>query len=315
MSSALNIVFAGTPGFAATILQALLESEHRIVGVYTQPDRPAGRGRKVRPGPVKVLATEAGLPVRQPERLDEVECRHLADLQADVMLVFAYGLLLPQAALELPRLGCINIHTSLLPCWRGAAPIQRALLAGDGQTGISFMQMIEALDAGPVLHQVPCEIRPKDTSVHLRTRLAQLAATEMLGVLDGLAGRIQPEPQDPSEVSYAPKVDKREALIDWRDSAALIERKVRAFNDWPVAYTFLGERRVRIWEAHALARTTAIAPGTVLDARGGIEVATGNGALGVDWLQLAGGKRMPVREFINAHDLQGHCFDTGMPVS
>ena len=311
MSSALNIVFAGTPAFAATILQELLESEHRIVGVYTQPDRPAGRGRKVRPGPVKILATEAGLPLHQPERFDETECQHLAEAQADVMLVFAYGLLLPQAALELPRLGCINIHTSLLPRWRGAAPIQRALLAGDKETGISFMQMVKALDAGPILHRVPCTIRPEDTTVDLRTRLAQLAATEMLGVLDGLGGRIQPEPQDPSKVSLAPKVDKREALIDWHESAELIERKVRAFNDWPVAYTFLGERRVRIWEAHALSDTTAIAPGTVLDARGGIEVATGNGVLGVDWLQLAGAKRMHVREFINAHDLQGHCFDTG----
>lgn len=311
MSSALNIAFAGTPAFAATILQTLLEDKHRIIAVYTQPDRPAGRGRKVRPGPVKALATEAGLTVRQPARFDETECAHLAGLRADVMLVFAYGLLLPQAALEAPRLGCINIHTSLLPRWRGAAPIQRALLAGDARTGISFMQMVEALDAGPVLHQVPAEIHPGDTTAQLRQHLVQLAATEMLEVLDKLVGgEITPEAQEASRILYAPKVDKCEALIDWSESASHIERKVRAFNDWPVAYSYLGKQRVRIWEAHPLARKADEPPGAVLEARKGIEVATGEGVLGIDRLQLPGGKPLAAHDFINAHDLRGLRFSS-----
>lgn len=306
MSSALSIVFAGTPAFAATILQALLEDKHRIICVYTQPDRPAGRGRKVRPGPVKTLATEAGLPVRQPERFGKAECAHLAGLRADVMLVIAYGLLLPHAALEAPRLGCINIHTSLLPRWRGAAPIQRALLAGDTKTGISFMQMVEALDAGPVLHQVSTEMRPGDTTAQLRQRLAQSAASEMSGVLDRLAGgEITPKAQEVSRILYAPKVDKCEALIDWSESAVQIERKVRAFNDWPVAYSHLEKQRVRIWEAHPLMRSADEPPGAVLEARKGIEVATGEGVLDINRLQMPGGKPLSAHDFVNAHDLRG----------
>ncbi len=216
MSTSLDIVFAGTPQFAATLLQALLSQKYRIAAVYTQPDRQAGRGRKLRASPVKQLATDAGLAVRQPEGFDERECAYLSALSADVMLVCAYGLLLPREALDLPRLGCINIHTSLLPRWRGAAPIQRALLAGDEETGISFMQMVEALDAGPVLHQARCEIKPGDSTALLRERLVQLASGEMTAVLSGLAeGRIEAREQDSSEVSYAPKVAKDEALIDW----------------------------------------------------------------------------------------------------
>lgn len=309
MSSALNIVFAGTPEFATTALQALLQSEHRVIAVYTQPDRPAGRGRRVRPGPVKALATKAGLAVRQPERFDEAECTHLAGLGADVMLVFAYGLLLPTLALELPRLGCINIHTSLLPRWRGAAPIQHTLLAGDQETGISFMRMVEALDAGPVVHQKRCQIRTKETAASLRAHLVQLACAELAGVLDGLAcGKFKPEPQDSGGVCFASKIHKNEARIDWQESTIRIERKVRAFNDWPVAYSFLGEQRVRIWEAQSLARKADGPPGTVLETRNGIEVATGEGVLGIDRLQLPGGKPLSAHDFINAHDLRGQHF-------
>lgn len=309
VSSTLDIVFAGTPEFAATTLQALLQGEHRVIAVYTQPDRPAGRGRKVRPGPVKALATEAGLPVCQPERFGEAECAQLAGLGADVMLVFAYGLLLPVQALGLPRLGCINIHTSLLPRWRGAAPIQHALLAGDQETGISLMRMVEALDAGPVLHQKRCKIRTKETAASLRTRLVQLACAELAGVLDGLAGgMLSAEPQNPGEACFAPKIHKNEARIDWQESATQIERKVRAFNDWPVAYSYLEEQRVRIWEARGLAGKTDVIPGTVLEARGGIEVATGEGVLGIDRLQLPGGKPLSAHDFVNAHDLRGLCF-------
>lgn len=311
MSTPLDIVFAGTPPFAATLLQTLLSQKHRIVAVYTQPDRPAGRGRKLRASPVKQLANDAGLAVHQPEHLDEHECAQLAALQVDVMLVCAYGLLLPRKALDLPRLGCINVHTSLLPRWRGAAPIQRALLAGDPETGISFMQMVEALDAGPVLHQTRCKIKPRDTTALLREQLAQLACDEMPEVLDGLAeGRIEPRPQDLSKVCHAPKIDKSEALIDWRESAVQIERKVRAFNDWPVAYTFLGQDRVRIWESHCLPRDSDRVPGTVMEARKTIQVATGAGMLGIDCLQMQGGKLLPVHDFLNAHDLDGQRFTT-----
>lgn len=315
MSSALNIVFAGTPAFAATILQTLLEDKHRIIAVYTQPDRPAGRGRKVRPGPVKTLATEAGLTVRQPERFDETECAHLAGLGADVMLVFAYGLLLPVQALELPRLGCINIHTSLLPRWRGAAPVQHALLAGDQETGISFMRMVETLDAGPVVYQHRCQIRMKETAASLRARLVRVACAELAGVLDGLAsGRLSAKPQDSGGVCFAPKIHKDEACIDWQESAISIERKVRAFNDRPVAYTFLGGQRIRIWEVQALAEKTHEVPGTVLVARGGIEVATGEGVLDIDRLQLPGGKPLPAHDFTNARDLRGQRFSCEGPV-
>ncbi|MYB88695.1 MAG: methionyl-tRNA formyltransferase [Proteobacteria bacterium] len=309
MSTPLDIVFAGTPQFAATLLQALLSQEHHIVAVYTQPDRPAGRGRKLRASPVKQLADQAGLAVRQPERFDEHECVRLAALQADVMLVFAYGLLLPREALDLPRLGCINIHTSLLPRWRGAAPIQRALLAGDRETGISFMQMVEALDAGAVLNQARCEIKPGDTTALLREQLVQLACDEMPEVLGDLAeDRIEPKAQDSSKACHAPKVDKSEALIDWRESAVQIECKVRAFNDWPVAYTFLGQDRVRIWEAHCLPADPDGVPGTVTEARKAIQVATGEGMLGIDRLQLPGGKPLPAHDFLNAHDLGGQRF-------
>lgn len=308
------MAFAGTPAVAASLLQAVLESSHRVIGVYTQPDRPAGRGRKLRPGPVKKVAEQAGIPVLQPLRFDDRACRGLEALDADVMLVYAYGLLLPGVALTIPRLGCINVHASLLPRWRGAAPVQRAILAGDTRTGICIMRMVEALDAGPVLYREACEIPPGETAVTLHARLAHLAGARIGEVLGALAqNRLVPEPQASRGVTYAKKVDKSEAVIDWSESASLIARKVRAFNDWPVAYTWLGEHRVRVWEAHVVPGDTAQAPGTVLDARAGIEVATGDGILGVTALQLPGARCLPARDFLNAHDLQGRCFSSGMP--
>ncbi|MDE0250173.1 MAG: methionyl-tRNA formyltransferase [Gammaproteobacteria bacterium] len=314
MSEGLRVAFAGTPAVAATLLQAVLESSHRVIGVYTQPDRPAGRGRKLRPGPVKTVAEQAGIPVLQPPRFDDQACRDLRALDADVMLVYAYGLLLPGLALTIPRLGCINVHASLLPRWRGAAPVQRAILAGDTRTGICIMRMVEALDAGPVLYREACGIPPGETAVTLHARLAHLAGARIGEVLGALAqNRLVPEPQAGRGVTYAKKVDKSEAGIDWSESASLIARKVRAFNDWPVAYTWLGEHRVRVWEAHVAPGDTAQAPGTVLDARAGIEVATGAGILGVTALQLPGARCLPARDFLNAHDLQGRCFSSGMP--
>ena len=303
------MAFAGTPAVAAALLRAVLEGPHRVVGVYTRPDRGAGRGRKVRPGPVRTVAEQAGIPVLQPPRFDDRACRDLEALDADVMLVYAYGLLLPGVSLAIPRLGCINVHASLLPRWRGAAPVQRAILAGDTRTGICIMRMVEALDAGPVLYREACEILPGEAAVTLQARLADLAGARIGEVLDVLAqGRLVPQPQAGRGVSYAKKVDKSEAGIDWCESASLIARKVRAFNDWPVAYTWLGEHRVRVWEAHVAPGDTTQAPGTVLDTREGIEVATGDGILGVTELQLPGARRLPARDFLNAHALQGCCF-------
>lgn len=309
MSAGLEIVFAGTPGFAAVALQALLASDHRVVAVYTQPDRPVGRGRKVRPGPVKEIAVREGIQVRQPEHFDEGEGQHLHALGADVMLVSAYGQLLPGGVLGIPRLGCINIHASLLPRWRGAAPVQRAILAGDRQTGVCIMQMVEALDAGPVLFREPCEIRAGDTTAILQDRLACLAGREIAGILERLGeGRLEPEPQDPGRVRHAQKIDKSEANINWHESAVQIERQVRAFNDWPVACTWLRERRVRIWEARLACGDNARDPGAILVTREGIEVATGDGVLGVTTLQLPGARRISARDFVNAHDLHGQYF-------
>ena len=314
MSESLRVAFAGTPAVAATLLHAVLESPHRVIGVYTQPDRPAGRGRKVHPGPVRTVAEQAGIPVLQPRRFDDQACRDLEALDADVMLVYAYGLLLPGVSLGIPRLGCINVHASLLPRWRGAAPVQRAILAGDTRTGICIMRMVEALDAGPVLYREACEILAGETAVTLQARLAHLAGTRIGEVLDALAqNRLMPEPQPARGITYAKKVYKSEAGIDWSESASLIARKVRAFNDWPVAYTWLGKHRVRVWEAHVVSGDTTQAPGTVLDTDAGIEVATGDGILGVTALQLPGARCLPAREFLNAHNLQGRCFGSGMP--
>ena len=314
MPEDLRVAFAGTPAVAATVLQAVLASSHRVVGVYTQPDRPAGRGRKVRPGPVKEVAEQAGIPVLQPLQFDGLACRGLEEMDADVMLVCAYGLLLPGVSLGIPRLGCINVHASLLPRWRGAAPVQRAILAGDSHTGICIMQMVEALDAGPVLSREAIEILEEDTAVSLHARLAQLAGARIGEVFDALASNtLVAEPQAARGITYAKKVDKSEAGIDWNERASLIVRKVRAFNDWPVAYTWLGKHRVRVWEAKVISGQTTQVPGTILDTRVGIEVATGDGVLGVTALQLPGARCLAARDFLNAHDLQGRCFSSEAP--
>ncbi|MDH3609746.1 MAG: methionyl-tRNA formyltransferase, partial [Gammaproteobacteria bacterium] len=236
MSKALNIIFAGTPDFAASALQACIASRHHVVAVYTQPDRPAGRGRKIKYGPVKQLAIDAGITVFQPQSLDQEQQNQIESLQADIMLVSAYGLLLPKTVLDIPKLGCINIHASLLPRWRGAAPIQCSIIAGDQKTGISIMQMEQGLDTGPVLQQFECEIQATDTGSSLHDRLASMAAAEIVQVLENLQdGKLIAQPQDESLVSYAGKITKQEACIDWQQSAAEIARKIRAFNSWPVA--------------------------------------------------------------------------------
>ncbi len=249
-ATALKLVFAGTPEFAAQHLQALLsDGRHDIVAVYTQPDRPAGRGKKPRPSPVKQVAEQAGLPVLQPLNFKQQQDRNaLAELGADLMVVVAYGLILPQAVLDIPRLGCVNVHASLLPRWRGAAPIQRAIEAGDADTGVTIMQMAAGLDTGDMLHKVRCAIGADDTSASLHDKLAELGGPALLSALDQLAsGAAQPEVQDDALSNYAAKLDKQEGQIDWQRSAIELDRQIRAFIPFPVCYTELDDDRLRIW--------------------------------------------------------------------
>ena len=306
----MKIVFAGTPVFSVPALQVLLDGPHPVVAVYTQPDRPAGRGRRTTASPVKQRAIEAGIPVRQPASLKTTdEQRQLAAWQPDLMVVVAYGLILPAAVLALPRLGCVNVHASLLPRWRGAAPVQRALLAGDTETGVCLMQMDAGLDTGPVLAARTIPILPDDTGSRLHDRLAELGAALLAAELAAVeAGSLQPQIQDGRQASYARKLDKSEAQLDWTGDAEALARKVRAFNAWPVAETRLEGRQLRIWDARPVIETTAAAPGTVLSAdHDGIVVACGNGALRLLSLQLPGGRPVAAADFVNAHDLAGVC--------
>ncbi len=306
-SEPLRILFAGTPDFSVPPLRALLESEHQVVGVHTQPDRPAGRGRKLQPSPVKQVAQEAGVPVHQPVTLRQAEAvETIAALAPDLMVVVAYGLILPPEVLAIPRLGCVNIHASLLPRWRGAAPIQRAIEAGDRVTGVSIMQMDEGLDTGPVYLMRETPIEREDTAATLHDRLARLGAEALMEALPGIAaGTLQPRPQDESGATYAPKLEKKEAFIDWTQPAWRIERKVQAFNPWPVAQTRYEQANLRIWEAHAI-EGMAAAPGTVMAAgREGVDVATGDGLLRITRLQMPGKKPVTAQDFINAHAIQG----------
>ncbi|MBK1718220.1 methionyl-tRNA formyltransferase [Thiocystis violacea] len=308
--SPLRIIFAGTPDFAVASLAALLDAGQDLVAVYTQPDRPAGRGRKLQASPVKALALERGLPVHQPESLkrDPDAVAHLRSLEADLMVVVAYGLLLPPSVLEAPRLGCVNVHASLLPRWRGAAPIQRALLAGDERTGVCIMRMEAGLDTGPVFHRVDTIIGTRETGGDLHDRLALLGAEALIAALPGIAdGALDPEPQDDRLATYAHKLTKEEAVIDWSWPAAAIARQVRAFDPWPVAQTSLDDAPLRVWEAQAEPASVGESiPGSVLQAdRSGILVATGDGALRIRRLQPASKKPMTAGDYLNARHLDG----------
>lgn len=303
MSDSLRIIFAGTPDFAARHLDALLSSEHQIVGVFTQPDRPAGRGKKLMPSPVKVLAEEKGLPVFQPVSLRPPENQQLiASLNADVMVVVAYGLILPKAVLEMPRLGCINVHGSLLPRWRGAAPIQRSLWAGDSETGVTIMQMDVGLDTGDMLYKLACPITGQDTSATLYDKLAELGPQGLLDTLQQLArGTAQPQVQDEALVTYAEKLSKEEARIDWSLSAAQLERCIRAFNPWPMSWLVIDDQPVKVWKASVMPSTTPAEPGTVVAAsKAGIQVATADGILNLESLQPAGKKAMSAQDLLNS---------------
>ncbi|MDX9944059.1 MAG: methionyl-tRNA formyltransferase [Azonexus sp.] len=295
----MKVIFAGTPEFAAQALAAIIAAGHEVSLVLTQPDRPAGRGMGLQPSAVKKLALAHGLAVYQPVSLKSLESQqYLADFAADVMVVAAYGLILPQAVLDLPRHGCLNIHASLLPRWRGAAPIQRALLAGDAQTGVCIMQMEAGLDTGPVLLREAFPIEDKDTTASLHDKLASCGAGLIVKALAQLprSGEAQPE----SGVTYAHKIEKSEALIDWRKTALELDRHVRAFNPFPGAQTGLGGVSVKLWQAHPVSGRGE--PGQVLAIeRQHIVVACGDGALAVSELQKAGGKRLPVKQFLAGH--------------
>lgn len=306
----MRIVFAGTPEFAALHLQALLDDSsgnHEIVAVYTQPDRPAGRGKKLTPSPVKALAEHRELPVYQPLSLKDSEQQQiLADLNADIMVVVAYGLLLPPAILDTPKLGCINVHASLLPRWRGAAPIQRAIEAGDTETGVTVMQMDAGLDTGGMLYTSHCTIEKSDTGGSLHDKLAVIGPPALLTTLEQLAqGIAVAEKQNDSLSNYAPKITKDEALLDWSQSADILEYKIRAFNPFPVTYTTLSKHRIRIWQAQLGTQLNNgcldSTPGTILEANSnGIHVSTKKGGLLITELQLPGKKRLPVSEIIKS---------------
>ncbi len=314
--SSLRIIFAGTPDFAASALAELIKSEHQIVAVYTQPDRPAGRGQKLRASPVKNLALEHNIPVLQPDNLKEAETQEiLRSFNADVMVVAAYGLILPQIILDIPRLGCLNIHASLLPRWRGAAPIQRAIAAGDKESGITIMQMNAGLDTGDILQLSSCTITEKDSGGSLHDRLAEMGSIAILKTLKDLASnKIKPIVQDDSLATYAHKLDKKEALINWQHSALEIERLIRAFNPWPVAFTYFNDKTLRIWQAKVLPldidtesnlKQTDIKPGTVIACnKKGIDIHCGEGVLRLLKLQPSGSKAMDVAAFMNGHAKQ-----------
>jgi methionyl-tRNA formyltransferase len=306
----LRLGFAGTPEFAVPALE-VLAGAHPIGAVFTQPDRPAGRGQSLHASPVKAAATRLGLPVHQPVSFKLPQALEtLRSLELDALVVVAYGLILPPAALRLPRLGCINIHASLLPRWRGAAPIQRALLAGDPKTGVTIMRMDAGLDTGPMLAVREIAIGAHDTAKILHDRLARLGAELVAETLNALqAGRLSEVPQPADGVTYAEKINKAEALIDWRQDAAQISRRVRAFNPWPIAETRLDGAQLRIWDAEMLDVVPTMDPGTVLAATdAGIDVACGRGALRILRLQLAGRKPLVPGEFLKGQRLDGARF-------
>ncbi len=309
MSSALNIIFAGTPDFAAKHLAALIHSEHNIVAVYCPPDKPAGRGKKITPCATKALALAHGLTIEQPINFkEEAEQQKLAQYNADVMVVVAYGLLLPEVILNTPRLGCINVHGSLLPKWRGAAPIQRALEAGDKETGVTIMQMDKGLDTGDMILKASCPITPTDTSATLYDKLAELGPKALLTTLTQMAqGNYQREPQDSRLATYAHKLDKAEAELDWQLTAEVLARKIRAYIPWPIAqFTFKEtpdkSHRIRIWQAQVIeTEATTTQAGTIINVdKKGITVVTGKGCLLLEKLQLPGKKPLAVADILNA---------------
>ncbi len=303
----MKIIFAGTPDFAVPALQMLIDSEHEVCAVYTQPDRPAGRGRKLTPSPVKKLAIAADIPVLQPETLKtEEDLKQLSSFDADLMIVVAYGIILPQSVLDAPRLGCLNIHGSLLPRWRGAAPIHRAVMAGDDKTGVTIMQVVKKLDAGDMLHKEECVIEATHSSSDLHDKLADLGAVGLQKVLSQIeSGTLVAEKQDESLVTYAEKLEKSESQLDWNLSALELDRKIRGLNSWPVAQTLFQGKVLRIWKAKLVDEEAHTAAGTVMLQGKCMSVATGKGVLDLLEVQMPGGKRMAIHAFLNSHKVDG----------
>ncbi|OGI47833.1 MAG: methionyl-tRNA formyltransferase [Candidatus Muproteobacteria bacterium RBG_16_65_34] len=297
----MNLVFAGTPAFVVPALEALIRAGHKILAVYTQPDRPAGRGRRLAAGPVKEFALAHGLEVRQPERL-QGRAGELRALNPEAMIVIAYGVILPPDVLAVPKYGCLNVHASLLPRWRGAAPIARALEAGDTVTGVTVMQMDAGLDTGPMLLKAETPIRDTDTAQTLHDRLAEIGAQTLVAALEQLGrGALRPEPQNAAQAGYAKKLKKEEARIDWSAPAAVIHRKIRAFNPYPVACTAFNGRVLRLWEVGPLEPApTRGTPGEIVRAdAGGIRVRAGDAIVNVTRLQAEGAKALSAAEFLN----------------
>lgn len=299
----LKLIFAGTPDFAARHLAALLSSGHEVVAVYTQPDKPAGRGQKLTASPVKELAIAHNLPIYQPASLRNEEAQaELASLGADLMVVVAYGLILPKAVLDTPRLGCINVHGSLLPRWRGAAPIQRAIWAGDAETGVTIMQMDVGLDTGAMIRKVSCPIAADETSTSLYDKLAELGPLALVDTVDAMAaGNTTAEPQDDALANYAQKLSKEEARIDWTMDAVAIERCIRAFNPWPISWCEVAGQTIKVWQAEVIEHEHGQSAGTLLKAdKQGIDIATGKGVLRLLTLQPPGKKAMSVTDLLNS---------------
>lgn len=299
----MNIVFAGTPIFALPSLQALAESSYSINAIYTQPDRPAGRGQKLQSSPIKSFAMTREIPIFQPENFKTQESIEMfKSLSPDVFIVIAYGLILPRSILEIPRYGCINVHASLLPRWRGASPIQHAILSGDKETGITIMQMDAGMDTGDMLAKVRCPIKENDTAGTLHDTLSALAPHHLLKVLDSIANhRQQPEQQDNHFATYAPKIKKEDACIQWKQTAFEIDRQIRAFNPWPIAYTLFNDQLVKIHQAKIIDVASTKNPGTVLAIqKNGLLVATGNQCILIEQIQFPGGKIISILDYLNA---------------
>ena len=303
--SKLNIIFAGTPDFAAQHLQALLDSEHNVIAVYTQPDKPSGRGKKLQASPVKQLAEAHNIPVYQPKSLRKEEVQvELKALNADVMVVVAYGLILPESVLKAPKYGCLNVHGSILPRWRGAAPIQRAIWAGDSQTGVTIMQMDIGLDTGDMLYKVYTDILPTETSASLYQKLAELAPPALLEVLNGLENQqFKPEKQDDDLANYAEKLTKEEAKLDWNLLACQLERNIRAFNPAPIAFLTVNvngnEERIKVYQANVLTHQEKVLGTVIAFDKTGLKIATQDGVLNITQLQPQGKKPMSVQDFLN----------------
>ena len=303
MNKPLRIIFAGTPDFAARHLSALIDSHHEVIGVYTQPDRPAGRGKKLTASPVKELALEHNIPVFQPENFKTDEAKQeLADQNADLMVVVAYGLLLPQTVLDTPKLGCINVHGSILPRWRGAAPIQRSIWAGDAETGVTIMQMDIGLDTGDMLSIATLPIEATDTSASMYNKLAELGPVALVDCLSTIAnGTAVAQKQNDKLANYAKKLSKEEAKIDWTMDADAIERCVRAFNPWPMSHFSVEDKAIKVWQSRVETYTGNATPGTIIQAdKTGIYVATGSNAIVFEQLQVPGKKAMGVQDILNS---------------